>query len=120
MKANRRPGVLFWTLCVGLLGGCAGSQTDSSLPPVEEDDPAAQASHMAPALDGYRATFLLFWQGERVGEAREFFAADSTAQGGYRFTRSEHVLVRRAQSISESRTSIDVELDITLSPTKMW
>ena len=93
---------------------CGGRQ-GSTTPPIEVDDPAARASQVAPALDGYEASYVLLWQGARMGEARERFAADAAAEGGYRFFRTERIVLRRGKATAVSRTSITIDTDGALS-----
>lgn len=98
---------------LGLMGvalGCGG-RGGTTTPPLEVDDPAARASQIAPALDGYQAAYVILYQGARVGEARERFAADEAAEGGYRFTRTERIVLRRGKATAVSRTSITIDTD---------
>src|SRR6266540_434381 len=59
------PCVLALTLGAGACGRGHGELA----PPTYEDDPAARAALVAAAMDGYRAGFLLTWNGRRIGEA---------------------------------------------------
>lgn len=86
-----------------------------SAPPSDEDDPAARAGLLGAALDGYHASYVLTWNGARIGEARERFFADETADGGYRFERSERIVVRRGDAVSSARTIILIETDQALT-----
>jgi hypothetical protein len=92
------------------LGACGPSKKDLA-PPNYEDDPAARSAMLASALEGHRAAFVLTWNGQRIGEARETFVAEESALGGYRFERSERVMVRRGDAISVARTVITVDVD---------
>jgi hypothetical protein len=96
---------------VALLAGCASSGARDLAPPSYEDDPAARATLVAGAMDGYRAEFVLTWQGRRIGEARERFFASDDALGGYRFERAERVVVRRAGAVASARTVVTIDVD---------
>ena len=96
---------------VTLVAACAHGGGRDLAPPTNEDDPAARAALVASAMEGYSGAFVLTWNGRRIGEARErFFAADD-ALGGFRFERSERVVVRRGDATSTSRTRIVVDVD---------
>src|SRR5262249_59906651 len=84
--------------------------------PVEDvDDPAARPAAIAAVLDGYRAAFRLSWNDARIGEARERFAADPRADGGYRFERTERIEVKRGGAVSAARTTVTIDTDERLS-----
>src|SRR5215510_6057289 len=102
------------TIVVALAAvACAGSAA-SLRPPSDEDDPAARAGQVAPALDGYRASYVLLWQGARIGEARETFRADPEAEGGFRFERAERIVVRRGIATAAATTHITVDTDASM------
>jgi hypothetical protein len=98
------------TLAIATSVACAAGPKHLA-PPDDQDDPAARSALLASALEGHRAAFVLTWNGERIGEARERFVADEDALGGYRFERSERVMVRRGDAISVARTVITVDVD---------
>jgi hypothetical protein len=100
-----------WAL-LALAAACAG-RAPHAVTAEDVDDPAAKASALAPALEGYRADFVLSWNGARIGEAREKFVADG--QGAWRFERSERTVVRREGATATARTEIAVEVDETLT-----
>ncbi len=103
-----------------LLAGCAThapTGAPSLAPPLDEDDPAARRGLVGDALDGYRAAYLLTWNGARIGEAREWFVA--AEQGGHRFERTERVVVRRAGQLATLRTTIAVDLDEWVTPQRI-
>lgn len=103
-------------LCALILGACAATPGGRGVaPPAYEDDPAARAGLLGAALDGYRAAFVLTWNGERIGEARERFYAAPDAEGGYRFERTERVVLRRAGAVSTAQTRISIDLDLAMS-----
>ena len=97
---------------LALAAACAGS-TPRAATPDDIDDPAARASALAPALEGYRADFILSWNGARIGEARERFTADGNS--GWRFERNERTVVRREGATATARTEIVVDVDLTLT-----
>jgi hypothetical protein len=95
---------------------CAATPRPRLAPPGEEDDPAARAELLAGALEGWRASYVLTWNGARIGEARETFVAMDDAEGGYRFERSERVVVRRGpDAVAVARTVIQVDLDAAMT-----
>jgi hypothetical protein len=98
---------------VCLVIGCA-SAPRQLLPPPSEDDPAARAALVAGALDGHQAAFVLTWEGRRIGDARERFFAEPSAQGGYRFERIERVTVRRDDARASATTTITIDVDAAL------
>jgi transglutaminase-like putative cysteine protease len=93
-----------------IVPGCGHARTPLA-PPVSEDDPAARAALVASAMEGYRAAYVLTWNGRRIGEARETFRAVDDAEGGFRFERRERVVVRRGDATSVAHTSIVVDVD---------
>jgi transglutaminase-like putative cysteine protease len=96
-----------------LLAACSHGRVELA-PPTSEDDPAARAALVASAMEGYRAAFVLTWNGRRIGEAREkFFAADD-AEGGFRFERKERVIVRRGDATSVAHTTIVIDVDAAM------
>lgn len=102
-------------LVLAWVAAACGGRQGSTTPPLEVDDPAARAAQVAPALDGYEAAYVLTWQGTRMGEARERFAADAAAEGGYRFFRTERIVLRRGKFTAVSRTSITIDTDGALN-----
>lgn len=88
------------------LVACGRGSSHELAPPTYEDDPAARAALVAGALDGWKAGYVLTWNGQRIGEARERFFASDEALGGYRFERSERVVVRREDGVARTTTSI--------------
>jgi Transglutaminase-like superfamily len=99
-----------WAL-LALTTACAG-RAHAPAGATDVDDPAARASATAPALEGYRADFVLSWNGQRIGEAREQFHAEGDA---WRFERTERTVVRREGATATARTEILVDVDLTLT-----
>lgn len=113
-KVHARGAALALGLGLALLPACGARQGGLAASP-EVDDPAARASLVAPALDGYSASYVLLWQGARVGEARERFATQDDAEGGYRFTRTERIVLRRGSATSTTQTTITIDTDAALT-----
>src|SRR5688572_17029024 len=97
-----------------VLAACGGVRPPTTVPPDDLDDPAARAGHVAAALDGHRAAFVLLWQGARIGEARERFSSTDEAEGGFRFERIEHIVVRRDGVLAPATTKIAIDCDVAL------
>jgi hypothetical protein len=97
-----------------MAAACAGGRHDLR-PPDDVDDPSARADLMAAALEGYSASYVLTWNGARIGEAHEKLVADAQALGGWRFERDERVTVRRGGVVAEARTAITIDLDEALT-----
>lgn len=103
----------FLLLCA-LCAACGPGRSRELAPPTYEDDPAARAALVATAMEGYRAAFVLTWNGRRIGEAHETFVAADDALGGFRFQRSERVVVRRGDATSVAHTSIVIDVDAAM------
>lgn len=101
-------------LALSILCACAHGGTGRLAPSDDVDDPAARSAEVASALDGYHATYKLTWNGQRIGDARERFAADADALGGWRYERTEHVAVRRGGAVANARTRVVIETDVRL------
>ncbi|MFH0900114.1 MAG: transglutaminase domain-containing protein [Pseudomonadota bacterium] len=91
----------------------------ASAPAPDIDDPAARAAHIAPALDGYSATYVLLWKGARIGEAHERFAAHPQDANRYHFQRLEHIVVKRGGTRVATETVVEVDTDAMLTPTQV-
>lgn len=109
---------LLAALALAVCTACGGGARQLA-PPVDVDDPAARADLMAPALDGYRAAYVLRWNGRRIGDARERFYAHASEVGSWRFERDERIEVRRGGVVSSARTHIVIDLDDALSARRL-
>lgn len=110
----RRVGLAPHLLAV-LAGACGSGARVLTVPPPDLDDPAARASHVAPALHGHRAAYVITFRGERIGEAREKFYALDDTDTVFRFEREERIVVRRDGAQVVSGTRILVDTDVTLT-----
>ncbi len=75
------------------------------------DPGAAPSQDPAPApgvrLNGYRAHFVIAWNGARIGDADERITAHG--DGRTRFERRERITVRRGQALAHSETDIAID-----------
>jgi transglutaminase-like putative cysteine protease len=69
-----------------------------------------------PPLVGYRAAFVLTWQGARMGSAVEELRAHRRPGSSLRFTRREHIVVRRGTAEVLNETTIVIDTDHDLRP----
>lgn len=105
--------------CLGIawIVGACGRPTAPPAPGPSEHPWSAVDS--TPALLGYRASFVLTWQGARMGSAVEELREHRRDRSTLRFTRREHIVVRRGDAEVFNETSIVIDTDHGLRPVEV-
>ncbi|RMH43225.1 MAG: hypothetical protein D6689_05625 [Deltaproteobacteria bacterium] len=99
-----------WSLSAWLVGccvACAAPEPPSAPPRPRATGPARTA------VPAFSATYLLTWNGRRIGRATETLQA---TEAGYDLRRTETIAIRRGAESVTLRTALHIALDADLDP----